>query len=41
MTTNSEREYFLYLATGWRWCVFLPTTAIVFFCLGLAVGTAL
>ena len=33
-----QDSYFLYLVTGWRWCVMIPTIAILSFALGLAVG---
>jgi hypothetical protein len=33
----TEREYLLWLVTGWRWCVALP----VVFAVGIAIGFAL
>ncbi len=33
-----EREWLLWLVTGWRWCVLLPAVAILCFMAGFAIG---
>jgi hypothetical protein len=34
----ADREWLLWLVTGWRWCVMLPSVAVVALGVGFALG---